>query len=78
MFVFSGGDSGIASDPNSIKVGGDVNMSLDINEAIKEDAELQEEAWDILHVNVILIVVSPSLKHGPSGVNTRLKYTRIF
>lgn len=40
----SGGDSGIASDPNSIKVGGDVNMSLDINEAIKEDAELQDEA----------------------------------
>jgi len=40
----SGGDSGIASDPNSIKVGGDVNMSLDINEAIKEDAALQEEA----------------------------------
>jgi len=39
----SGGDSGIASDPNSIKVGGDVNMSLDINEAIKQDVELQDE-----------------------------------
>jgi len=39
----SGGDSGIASDPNSIKVGGDVNMSLDINEAIKQDAELEDE-----------------------------------
>lgn len=39
----SGGDTGIASDPNSIKVGGDVNMSLDINEAIKEDVKLQEE-----------------------------------
>merc|ERR1712037_917005 len=36
----SGGDSGIASDPNSIKVGGDVNMSLDINEAIQQDVEL--------------------------------------
>jgi len=40
----SGGDSGIASDPNSIKVGGDVNMSMDINEAIKADVERQEEA----------------------------------
>merc|ERR1712034_240728 len=40
----SGGDSGIASDPNSIKVGGDVNMSLDINESIKQDVELQDEA----------------------------------
>merc|ERR1712008_278200 len=40
----SGGDAGIATDPNSIKVGGDVNMSLDINEAIKQDVELQEEA----------------------------------
>jgi len=40
----SGGDAGIASDPNSIKVGGDVNMSMDINEAIKEDVKLQEEA----------------------------------
>merc|ERR1712117_258041 len=36
-------DTGIATDPNSIKVGGDIKMDLDLNEAIKEDAKLQEE-----------------------------------
>jgi len=35
----SGGDSGISTDPNNIKVGGDINMSMDINQAIKEDQE---------------------------------------
>ena len=43
----SGGRSdgtGIATDPNSIKVGGDIKMDLDLNEAIKEDAKLQEDS----------------------------------
>jgi len=35
-------ENGIATDPNSIKVGGDIKMDLDLNEAIKEDAKLQE------------------------------------
>merc|ERR1712073_213749 len=35
-------ENGIATDPNSIKVGGDIKMDLDLNEAIKEDARLQE------------------------------------
>jgi len=39
----SGGDSGISTDPNSIKVGGDVNMSMDINQAIKEDIQNEED-----------------------------------
>jgi len=39
----SGGDTGISTDPNSIKVGGDIKMDLDLNEAIKEDAALQAE-----------------------------------
>merc|ERR1712062_914201 len=30
----SGGEGNINTDPNSIKVGGDIQMSLDINEAI--------------------------------------------
>lgn len=34
----------IATDPNSIKVGGDIKMDLDLNEAIKEDAKLQESS----------------------------------
>ena len=37
-------DNNIATDPNSIKVGGDIEMSLDLNEAIKEDAKLQESS----------------------------------
>ena len=37
-------ENGIATDPNSIKVGGDIKMDLDLNEAIKEDAKLQEAA----------------------------------
>ena len=40
---FRSDDTGIATDPNSIKVGGDIKMDLDLNEAIKEDAKLQEE-----------------------------------
>lgn len=39
----SGGDASINTDPNSIKVGGDIQMSLDINEAIKEDIQATEE-----------------------------------
>lgn len=39
----SGGDGSINTDPNSIKVGGDVQMNLDINEAIKEDIQAAEE-----------------------------------
>lgn len=35
--------TGIATDPNSIKVGGDIKMDIDLNEAIKEDAKLQED-----------------------------------
>jgi len=38
----SGSDSGISTDPNNIKVGGDINMSMDINQAIKEDQENAE------------------------------------
>lgn len=45
---WSGGEGGDSSgtenkDPNSIQVGGDVKMSLDLDEAIKED-QLQEQA----------------------------------
>ena len=40
---FRSDETGIATDPNSIKVGGDIKMDLDLNEAIKEDAKLQEE-----------------------------------
>jgi len=39
----SGGDSGISTDPNNIKVGGDINMSMDINQAIQEDQANSEE-----------------------------------
>lgn len=39
----SGGDGSINTDPNSIKVGGDIQMSMDINEAIKEDIQATEE-----------------------------------
>lgn len=39
----SGGESGISTDPNSIKVGGDINMSLDINQAIKEDMDIKDQ-----------------------------------
>ena len=41
---FRSDENGIATDPNSIKVGGDIKMDLDLNEAIKEDAKLQEAA----------------------------------
>ena len=33
----------MASDPNSITVGGDIKMNLDLNEAIEEDVKLSEE-----------------------------------
>jgi len=39
----SGGDASINTDPNSIKVGGDIQMSMDINEAIKEDQAKEED-----------------------------------
>jgi len=39
----SGVAGSINTDPNSIKVGGDIQMSLDINEAIKEDIQATEE-----------------------------------
>jgi len=39
----SGGDGSINTDPNSIKVGGDIQMNLDINEAIKDDIQATEE-----------------------------------
>jgi len=39
----SGGDGSINTDPNSIKVGGDIEMSMDINEAIKEDIQATQE-----------------------------------
>jgi len=42
----SGGDSGISTDPNNIKVGGDINMSMDINQAIKEDMDINQEVKD--------------------------------
>jgi len=38
------GETGLASDPNSIKVGGDIKMNLDLNEAIREDVKLREES----------------------------------
>ena len=37
------GDGEVASDPNSITVGGDIKMNLDLNEAIEEDVKLSEE-----------------------------------
>lgn len=39
----SGGEAGVNTDPNSIKVGGDIQMSMDINEAIKEDIQAAGE-----------------------------------
>jgi len=42
----SGGEGNINTDPNSIKVGGDIQMSLDINEAIKEDIQVTEASGD--------------------------------
>jgi len=39
----SGGEAGVNTDPNSIKVGGDIQMSMDINEAIKEDIQATGE-----------------------------------
>ena len=42
LFYCRSDENGIATDPNSIKVGGDIKMDLDLNEAIKEDAKLQE------------------------------------
>merc|ERR1712179_223008 len=39
----SGGEKGINTDPNSIKVGGDIQMSMDINEAIKDDIQATEQ-----------------------------------
>jgi len=41
---WSSGNSQPATDPNSIKVGGDVNMSLDINQAIAEDQAKEQES----------------------------------
>jgi len=37
------GDGELATDPNSITVGGDIKMNLDLNEAIEEDVKLSEE-----------------------------------
>jgi len=42
----SGGEGSINTDPNSIKVGGDIQMSMDINEAIKEDIQVTEASGD--------------------------------
>ena len=42
--IFRAGDGELATDPNSITVGGDIKMNLDLNEAIEEDVKLSEEA----------------------------------
>lgn len=39
----SGGEAAVNTDPNSITVGGDIQMNLDINEAIKEDIQATDE-----------------------------------
>jgi len=41
------GDGEVASDPNSITVGGDIKMNLDLNEAIEEDVKLSEEETNL-------------------------------
>ena len=47
------GETTLASDPNSINVGGDIKMNLDLNEAIREDVKLSEQSnWTSFYVSV--------------------------
>ena len=47
MKLCRAGDGEVASDPNSITVGGDIKMNLDLNEAIEEDVKLSEEETNL-------------------------------
>ena len=51
-YCYRSDENGIATDPNSIKVGGDIKMDLDLNEAIKEDAKLQEASEWMLNADL--------------------------